>query len=94
MGDPIMASTRSAASPRHASVENISMNDATRPELTVVDISAVTDAADIDATESDDDTVDLVMMELLRRHVPLSLLVDLAYPEGPHSREILAAEAP
>ena len=69
------------------------MNDATRPELTVVDLSAVTDAADIDATESDD-TVDLVMMELLRRHVPLSLLVDLAYPEGPHSREILAAEAP
>ena len=37
--------------------------------------------------------IDLAMMELLRAHVPLSLLVDLAYPEGPHSREILAAEA-
>lgn len=45
---------------------------------------------EIDLTAPD---VDLVMMELLRAHVPLSLLIDLAYPEGPHSREILAAEA-
>ena len=47
-------------------------------------------AEEIDLTEA---SVDLAMMELLRAHVPLSLLVDLAYPEGPHSREILAAEA-
>jgi len=47
-------------------------------------------ADEIDLTEQ---SVDLAMMELLRAHVPLSLLIDLAYPEGPHSREILAAEA-
>jgi hypothetical protein len=32
------------------------------------------------------------MMELLRQGVPLSLLVDLADPAGPRSREILEAE--
>ena len=37
--------------------------------------------------------IDLVMMELLRAHVPLSLLIDLTYPEGPRSSEILADEA-
>jgi len=37
--------------------------------------------------------IDLAMMDLLRAHVPLSLLIDLAYPEGPRSREILAAES-
>ena len=36
--------------------------------------------------------IDLAMMDLLRAHVPLSLLIDLAYPEGPRSHEILAAE--
>ena len=30
---------------------------------------------------------------LLRAGVPLSLLCDLAFPDGPPSREILAAEA-
>jgi hypothetical protein len=40
----------------------------------------------------DGEEIDLAMMELLRAHVPLSLLIDLAYPEGPHSREILAEE--
>lgn len=30
---------------------------------------------------------------LLRAGVPLSLLCDLAYPDGPPSREILTAEA-
>ena len=36
------------------------------------------------------ETVDI--MWLLDAGVPLSLLVDLAYPQGPHSEEILAAE--
>ena len=40
----------------------------------------------------DGQQIDLAMMDLLRAHVPLSLLIDLAYPDGPHSREILAAE--
>lgn len=39
------------------------------------------------------DVVDLAMMEMLKAHVPLSLLMDLAYPEGPDSRAILDAEA-
>lgn len=43
-------------------------------------------------TAMDGHQVDLAVMELLRNHVPLSLLVDLAFPEGPHSSEILAAE--
>ena len=37
--------------------------------------------------------IDLAMMDLLRAHVPLSLLIDLAYPDGPQSHEILAAES-
>lgn len=40
----------------------------------------------------DGQQIDLAMMDLLRAHVPLSLLIDLAYPDGPHSREILAVE--
>lgn len=47
-------------------------------------------APDIDLTT---DEIDLAMMELLRAHVPLSLLIDLAYPEGPRSTEILRTEA-
>jgi hypothetical protein len=30
--------------------------------------------------------------ELLAAHVPLSLLLDIADPTGPHSRELLAEE--
>jgi hypothetical protein len=30
--------------------------------------------------------------ELLEEHVPLSLIMDLTAPDGPHSREILDAE--
>jgi hypothetical protein len=30
---------------------------------------------------------------LLRAHIPISLLCDLAEPDGPNSRQILAAEA-
>jgi hypothetical protein len=33
------------------------------------------------------------VMTLLRHHVPLSLLCDLADPTGPRSAEILAVEA-
>ena len=32
------------------------------------------------------------VMELLRLHVPLSLLMDLADPQGPRSRELLDDE--
>lgn len=32
------------------------------------------------------------VMELLRQHVPIALLVDLADPSGPPSREIVRAE--
>ena len=32
------------------------------------------------------------VMELLRLHVPLSLLMDLVDPQGPRSRELLADE--
>lgn len=32
------------------------------------------------------------VMELLRLHVPLTLLVDLADPDGPRSRELLDGE--
>jgi hypothetical protein len=37
-------------------------------------------------------TPDSSVMDLLRRGVPLSLLVDLSLPDGPDSEEILAAE--
>ena len=30
--------------------------------------------------------------ELLEEHVPLSLIMDLTAPDGPHSKEILDAE--
>ncbi len=30
--------------------------------------------------------------ELLEEHVPLSLIMDLTAPDGPHSRDILDAE--
>jgi len=32
------------------------------------------------------------VMELLSEHIPLSLLIDMASPEGPHSAELLEAE--
>jgi hypothetical protein len=32
------------------------------------------------------------VMDLLEEHVPLSLIMDLSAPEGPHSQEILDAE--
>ena len=32
------------------------------------------------------------VMELLRQHVPLTLLIDLVDPTGPHSREVAASE--
>ena len=63
-------------------VEDTAM-DANTPE---VDLTAVD-------TDLEGHHIDLAMMELLRAHVPLSLLIDLAYPEGPHSSEILAAES-
>ncbi|MGQ7297524.1 hypothetical protein [Quadrisphaera sp. KR29] len=37
-------------------------------------------------------TPDSGVMDLLRRGVPLSLLVDLSQPDGPDSEEILADE--
>lgn len=38
------------------------------------------------------DEPDPAEMDLLRAGVPLSLLLDLAEPEGPHSRELLEHE--
>ena len=35
---------------------------------------------------------DVMVMEMLQEHVPLSLLVDLTDPAGPVSAEILAEE--
>jgi hypothetical protein len=32
------------------------------------------------------------VMDLLAQHVPLSLIMDLAMPDGPHSTELLAHE--
>lgn len=37
-------------------------------------------------------TTNVDVMELLRLHVPLTLLVDLVDPEGPRSRELLDIE--
>ncbi|MBC3762717.1 hypothetical protein ACUN7V_01565 [Quadrisphaera oryzae] len=37
-------------------------------------------------------TPDSSVMDLLKRGVPLSLLVDLSLPDGPDSEEILADE--
>jgi len=58
-------------------------------DLRIDDLAVLDEELEIDL---DGRQVDLVMMELLRAHVPLSLLVDLASPNGPHSDEILAAE--
>ena len=35
---------------------------------------------------------DEVVMDLLHEHVPLTLLMDMASPDGPHSQEILEDE--
>lgn len=32
------------------------------------------------------------VMEMLSEHIPLSLIMDMASPDGPHSAELLAAE--
>ena len=37
-------------------------------------------------------TTGVDVMELLRLHVPLTLLVDLVDPDGPQSRELLDTE--
>lgn len=37
-------------------------------------------------------TTSVDVMELLRLHVPLTLLVDLVDPQGPRSRELLDDE--
>jgi len=41
---------------------------------------------------STEPTPTVEVMELLRLHVPLSLLMDLADPEGPRSHELLDDE--
>ncbi len=46
-------------------------------------------------TPSDDTASDASSEQirgLLQEHVPLSLIMDLTSPDGPHSREILDAE--
>jgi hypothetical protein len=35
---------------------------------------------------------DVAVMELLAEHVPLSLIMDLVMPAGPHSTELLLEE--
>jgi hypothetical protein len=49
-----------------------------------------------DTTDADDgdqtDEATEQTKELLGEHVPLSLIMDLTAPEGPHSKEILDAE--
>jgi len=32
------------------------------------------------------------VMEMLSEHIPLSLLIDMASPDGPHSAELLESE--
>ncbi len=46
----------------------------------------------VDEGEAEVDNDDKRVMGLLHDHVPLSLLVDLSEPDGPHSQEILEAE--
>ena len=46
----------------------------------------------VDEAAGAPDGGDKMVMDLLQEHVPLSLLVDLSDPEGPHSREILESE--
>jgi hypothetical protein len=43
-------------------------------------------------TQDPSDELDPPVMDLLARHVPLSLLVDIATPTGPDSRRILLQE--
>jgi len=53
-----------------------------------------TDEADNSGMEFTEPTVaDLVVMDMLRVGIPLSLLCDLVPVDGPHSLDILAAEA-
>ena len=40
-----------------------------------------------------DDAQGRPLMNLLAGHVPISLIMDLAMPTGPHSSELLQAEA-
>ncbi|MGN6303129.1 MAG: hypothetical protein ACTHN8_18775 [Angustibacter sp.] len=42
--------------------------------------------------ETTTDEVTEATKELLEEHVPLSLIMDLTAPDGPHSKEILDAE--
>lgn len=69
------------------------------------DISRATDARTIDTVattaglggwDGSDATVhdqtDGPLRELLAGHVPISLIMDLAMPAGPHSRELLESE--
>jgi hypothetical protein len=74
--------TRSAGLKRRVDVENKCMEPIMHNDI---------DLTDPDVMSNPD--VDLVMMDLLRAHVPLSLLIDLCDPQGPNSTEILAAEA-
>ncbi|MGN6613129.1 MAG: hypothetical protein ACTHLJ_15275 [Angustibacter sp.] len=46
----------------------------------------------IDATDQTADEAAEQTKELLEEHVPLSLIMDLTAPDGPHSKEILDAE--
>ncbi|GAA0297730.1 hypothetical protein [Kineococcus aurantiacus] len=38
------------------------------------------------------DTAHEPVMEMLSEHIPLSLIMDMVSPDGPHSAELLAAE--
>lgn len=51
------------------------------------DATDATGATDASADEATEQT-----KELLEEHVPLSLIMDLTAPDGPHSKEILDAE--
>lgn len=46
----------------------------------------------IGATDQTADEAAEQTKELLEEHVPLSLIMDLTAPDGPHSKEILDAE--
>lgn len=47
----------------------------------------LSDVVDVEMPDSDDH-----MMDSLRSHVPITLLMDLSSPDGPHSAEIAEQE--
>ena len=60
------------------------------------DTQAASDGVDgVSTGEATDEATDEATeqtKELLEEHVPLSLIMDLTAPDGPHSQEILDAE--